>query len=39
MNLLVALFDENHTLNAAAETWLTRNIHHGWASCSLTQNG
>ena len=22
-----------------AETWLAGNIHHGWASCPLTQNG
>ena len=39
VNVLVALFDENHTFNAAAETWLAGNIHHGWASCPLTQNG
>jgi len=40
--VLVALLDENHTHNAAAETaetWLAGNIHHGWASCPLTQNG
>ena len=37
--LLVALLDEKHTHNAAAETWLADNIHHGWASCPLTQNG
>ena len=24
---------------SAAETWLAGNIHHGWASCPLTQNG
>lgn len=39
VNVLVALLDENHTHNAAAETWLAGNIHHGWASCPLTQNG
>ena len=39
MNVLVALLDENHTHNPAAETWLAANIHHGWASCPLTQNG
>ena len=37
--MLVALFDENHMLNGAAETWLAGSIHHGWASCPLTQNG
>ena len=39
VNVLVALFDENHTFNAAVGTWLAGNIHHGWASCPLTQNG
>ena len=39
VNVLVALLDENHTHNAAAETWLAGNIHHGWASCPLTQHG
>ncbi len=39
VNVLVALFDENHTFNASAGTWLAGNIHHGWASCPLTQNG
>ena len=35
VNVLVAVLDENHTHNAAAETWLAGNIHHGWASCPL----
>ena len=39
VSVLIALLDENHTGNAAAETWLARNIQHGWASCPLTQNG
>ena len=39
VNVLVALLDENHTHNAAAETWLADHIRHGWASCPLTQNG
>ena len=30
VNVLVALLDENHTHNSAAETWLAGNIHHGW---------
>ena len=33
------MLDENHTHNAAAETWLAGNIHHGWASCPLTRKG
>ena len=39
VNVLIALLDENHTHNAAAEMWLAGNIRHGWASCPLTQNG
>ena len=39
VNVLVALLDENHTHNSAAEAWLAGKIHHGWASCPLTQNG
>ena len=39
VNVLIALFDEDHTHHAAASEWLENNIHHGWASCPLTQNG
>ena len=39
INVLIALLDENHTHHTAASDWLAGNIHQGWASCPLTQNG
>ncbi len=39
INVLIALFDEDHTHHGAASEWLEDNIEHGWASCPLTQNG
>ena len=39
INVLIALFDEDHTHHAAASEWLEDNIVYGWASCPLTQNG
>ena len=39
VNVLIALFDEDHTHHVAASEWLEDNITHGWASCPLTQNG
>ncbi len=39
INVLIALFDEDHTHHGAASEWLEDNIIHGWASCPLTQNG
>ena len=39
INVLIALLDENHTHHGAASDWLAHNIHQGWASCPLTQNG
>jgi len=39
VNVLIALLDEGRLHHAAARDWLSRNIKHGWASCSLTQNG
>ena len=39
INVLIALFDEDHSHHSAASEWLEDNIVHGWASCPLTQNG
>ena len=39
VNVLIALLDGGHVHHAAASSWLGANIHHGWASCPLTQNG
>jgi len=39
VNVLIALLDAAHLHHARAMTWLLENIHDGWASCPLTQNG
>ncbi|WP_197052576.1 PIN domain-containing protein [Tepidimonas taiwanensis] len=39
MNVLIALLDAGHAHHARATEWLAAELHHGWASCPLTQNG
>ena len=39
VNVLVALFDGNHALHAAATAWFHEHGEAGWASCPITQNG
>lgn len=39
VNVLIALLDAGHAHHARATDWLVKEIHHGWASCPLTQNG
>jgi toxin-antitoxin system PIN domain toxin len=39
VNLLVALFDEEHVHHDRAQAWWAHNTAFGWASCPLTQNG
>ena len=39
VNVLVALFDGNHSLHAAAMRWFDEHGDAGWASCPITQNG
>lgn len=39
VNVLIALFDSDHVDHRRARDWLEREIMHGWASCSITQNG
>src|SRR5208337_2563368 len=39
VNVLIALLDEGHVHHGLATSWLESEIHHGWASCPLTQNG
>ena len=39
VNVLVALLDADHVHHLTARVWLEREIHHGWASCAITQNG
>jgi len=39
VNVLIALLDEAHIHHAVAHRWLERELHQGWASCPITQNG
>lgn len=39
VNVLIALLDAGHLHHQLASQWLAAEIHHGWASCPLTQNG
>ena len=39
VNVLIALFDPDHTLHEPAARWFESNARDGWASCPLTQNG
>lgn len=39
VNMLLALWDENHIHHARAHEWWSDQQVHGWASCPLTQNG
>ena len=39
VNVLIALFDGDHSLHAQAMRWLDAHGEAGWASCPLTQNG
>lgn len=39
VNVLIALFDADHSLHGPALSWFSANGKAGWASCPLTQNG
>ena len=39
VNVLLALFDEEHEKHDSVNAWFDRNLGQGWASCPLTQNG
>jgi toxin-antitoxin system PIN domain toxin len=39
INVLLALLDASHVDHRRAREWISGEIHHGWASCALTQNG
>jgi len=39
VNVLIALNDQGHIHHTLANQWMDQNIHFGWASCPLTQNG
>lgn len=39
VNVLIALLDAGHIHNDLALSWLQDEIHEGWVSCPITQNG
>ena len=39
VNVLIALFDEDHIHSDRAHEWFSANSDKGWASCPLTENG
>ncbi len=39
VNVLIALFDADHSLHARATQWFSSHARDGWASCPITQNG
>ena len=39
VNVLIGLLDAAHIHHQRASQWLEQSLHHGWASCPLTQNG
>ena len=39
VNVPIALLDAAHIHHQRASQWLEQSLHHGWASCPLTQNG
>ncbi|HZZ93243.1 MAG TPA: TA system VapC family ribonuclease toxin [Usitatibacter sp.] len=39
VNVLIALFDADHSLHASAMQWFDENGKDGWVTCPITQNG
>ncbi len=39
VNVLIALFDADHSLHTRATQWFAGHVRAGWASCPITQNG
>ena len=39
VNVLIALFDADHSLHSRAMGWFAQAARSGWASCPITQNG
>ena len=39
VNVLIALLDGSHMHHDLVTNWLAKNLHKGWASCPMTQNG
>ncbi len=39
INVIIALLDTAHTMHHTATEWLEGEVHNGWASCPITENG
>ena len=39
INVLIALFDADHSSHQPAMNWFLKHAREGWASCPITQNG
>ena len=39
VNVLIALFDQEHVFHRDARTWFEQSIEAGWATCPITQAG
>jgi uncharacterized protein len=39
INVIIALFDPDHTFHERAHAWWSQNSKDGWASCPITENG
>ena len=39
INILLALLDRDHIQHEQGRRWFQQEVHHGWASCAVTQNG
>lgn len=39
VNVLIGLFDADHSLHRPATAWFEENARSGWATCPITQNG
>ncbi len=39
VNVLIAVLDAGHIHHIPVSEWLKKEIHSGWASCPITQNG
>jgi predicted nucleic acid-binding protein len=39
INEVIALLDQGHLLHVAATNLLAQELHHGWSTCPITENG
>ena len=39
VNVLIALFDQDHPASDKVADWFQANAEYGWATCAITENG